>query len=73
MKAEYRVVCERLFCRELGSYDSFGIYAAAVDGRCAYIPDIATQEHPVRTLADMLNQMEVSIQHFMDVVLDHLD
>lgn len=73
MKAEYRVICEQLFCRELGAYHSFGIYAAAADGRCACIPDIATQEHRVRTIVDRLNQMEVSIQHVLDVVLDDLE
>ena len=73
MSAKYRVVRERLFCRELGSYHSFGILASASDGGCAYIPDVSLLEHRAYALTERLNHHDVSMCHFLDVVLDSLD
>lgn len=70
---EYRVVRERLYRRELGSYLSYGIVAVGADKKAAYIPDISTEEWKVANLADKLNRLGASLTHFLDIVEDSLD
>ena len=69
---EYVIVEEETECDEYGNVVSYGI-AAKKDGRkLDEVNDISLDRETVKRLAEMFNELELSIVHFRDVLEDLL-
>lgn len=69
---EYVIVEEETECDEYGNVVSYGI-AAKKDGRkLDEVNDISFDRETVKRLAEMFNELELSIVHFRDVLEDLL-
>ncbi|MGI6031164.1 MAG: DUF6514 family protein [Eubacteriales bacterium] len=69
----YKVARETRWDEDNGTYAAFGIRAMEEEGQCQYIPDISLNEHEVLELANRLNVLGLSVEHFRDVVEDFVE
>lgn len=69
----YRVTCSARHCDELGSYQTYDIIALDQENRTvAEILDVTVSSLEAAELVRRLNDGEVALEHFRDVVLDYI-